>query len=275
MSWPGAHRYLLRAALPALILMVAACSSGPGPSAHPATTRATPQPVTRSFARNRFTVTFSGLALEKASASGVSLPQAVAPALARISALLPGPGPKIPISVTYGGSHLTPQTGTGGQTNPADGVIVISFGPTPQVSLSTVMKLWLPRVFAHEIDHSVRIATGVGIWPTLLQQIIAEGISSAFDLAAFPGTPNPWDRAISRSQECVLWKKAQPLLGQTGLYDQWFFGGPGLPVWTAFTIGYDIVTDYHHHHPGASWPAITATASDAILAGSHYQPCPP
>jgi hypothetical protein len=48
--------------------------------------------------------------------------------------------------------------------------------------------------------------------PTLLQQIIAEGISSAFDIAAFPGAPNPWDRAISRSQECVLWKKAQPLL---------------------------------------------------------------
>jgi hypothetical protein len=91
MSWPGAHRYVLRAALPALILMVAACGSGPGPSAHPATARATPGPVTRSFARNHFTVTFSALALEKASASGVNLPAAVASALARISALLPGP----------------------------------------------------------------------------------------------------------------------------------------------------------------------------------------
>jgi hypothetical protein len=273
MSWPGAHRYVLRAALPALILMAAACGSSPGPSAHPATTRAIPAPVTRSYDRNHFTVTFSGLALEKASASGINLPQAVAPALTHISALLPGPN--IPISVTYNsGSHLIRQTGTDGETNPGNGVIAILFGPTSQVSLSMVMKLWLPRTFSHEIEHSVRISAGVGIWPTLLQQIIGEGISSVFDIAAFPGPPNPWDRAISRSQECVLWKKAQPLLGQTGLYSQWFFGGSGIPVWTAFTIGYDIVTDYHQRHPGTSWSAITATAPDAILAGSHYQPCP-
>jgi hypothetical protein len=76
-------------------------------------------------------------------------------------------------------------------------------GPTPQVSLSTIMKLWLPRVFAHEIDHSVRIATGVGIWPS----------------------------RGARNACCG-------------------------------------------RRPSHCWSAITATASDAILAGSHYQPCP-
>jgi len=154
-------------------------------------------------------------------------------------------------------------------------LIAIVFGPTPQASVSTIMKLWLPHSFSHEVDHSVRILAGPGFGVSLLEQIISEGISSAFDTAAFPGPPDPWDRAISRSQECGLWKKAQPLLGQSGLYDDWMFGAPGIPHWTAFTIGYDIVTDYHLRHPSVSWSAITSTSAAAILAGSHYQPCIP
>ena len=118
-----------------------------------------PGPATESFARNRFTVTLSAQAVEKASADGVSLPHVVAHALGRINALLPGP--RTPITVTYGASHLViPQTGTDGQTNPASGVIAIVFGPTPQASSSTIMKLWLPRTFSHEIDHSVGYSPG-------------------------------------------------------------------------------------------------------------------
>jgi uncharacterized protein YjaZ len=92
-------------------------------------------------------------------------------------------------------------------------------------------------------------------------------------MSAFPGTPNPWDRAITRSQECALWKQAQGQLGKAGLYDEWMFGQPGIPRWTAFTIGYDIVIDYRQHHPDASWSAITAASAATILAGSRYQPC--
>lgn len=279
MRWAGGHRTWRWTAFATLVLLTAGCSSSPSTTAHSATAHATPGPATESFARNRFTVTFSAQALEQASADGVNLPQVVADALGRINALLPGP--PTPITVTYGGSHLIPQTGTNGETNPASGVIAIVFGPTPQVSVSTIMKLWLPRTFSHEIDHSVRILAGPGAGVSLLEEIISEGISSAADSAAFPGPPDPWDRAISRSQECALWKKAQPLLGQpgqpllgqSGLYDDWMFGAPGIPHWTAFTIGYDIVTDYHLRHPSVSWSAITSTSAAAILAGSRYQPC--
>jgi uncharacterized protein YjaZ len=57
-----------------------------------------------------------------------------------------------------------------------------------------------------------------------------------------------------------------------GLYGQWMFGG-GVPHWTAFTIGYDIVRGYLHCHPGITWAALNAASAGAILAGSHYQPC--
>jgi hypothetical protein len=228
--------------------------------------------VIERLASNRFTVTLGAQALAKASADGVSLPQVIAHALTRISALLPGPPTAITVSYA-GSSQIIPQTGTNGYTSPETGDITIVFGQTPQASLSTIMQLWLPRTFSHEIDHSVRILAGPGFGVSLLEGIISEGISSAFDVAAFPGTPSPWERAITRSQECALWKQAQPLLGQPALYDQWMFGGGGIPHWTGFTIGYDIVTEYHQRHPDMSWSAITAASAATILAGSHYQPC--
>ena len=199
----------------------------------------------------------------------------VGQALSRINALLPGPPTTITMSYNSSrpGSQVIPQTGTDGYTDPATGDITIWFRQTPQATLSRILQLWLPRTLSHEVDHSVRILAGPGFGPSLLQQTISEGISSVFDLAAFPGPQNPWDRAISRSQECALWRQAQPLLGDSGLYDQWMFGGDGVPHWTAFTIGYDIVTDYRQRHPEMTWSAINAASAPTILAGSHYQPC--
>ena len=48
----------------------------------------------------------------------------------------------------------------------------------------------------------------------------------------------------------------------------------GIPNWTGFTIGYHIVDDYRRYHPGVSWETLTLATATAILAGSHYQPCP-
>ena len=182
--------------------------------------------MTEYLAQDRFTVTFSGQALQAAKAAGINLPNLAGRALGHINALLPGPKT----------------------------TITVSYAPAGK-------------------DHSVRILAGPGFGQSLLQQIISEGISSVFDETAFPGPPNPWDRAISPRQECALWRTATPRLGNPGLYDLWMFGGDGVPHWTGFTIGYDIVADYRDRHPQVSWPALTALSAAAILAGSHYQPC--
>ena len=168
---------------------------------------------------------------------------------------------------------LIPHTGTDGFTDPKTGHIMIVFGPTAQASLGKVMTFWLPRTLSHEVDHSVRILSGPGFGLTLVERTMSEGISSVFDEAAFPGAPNPWDAVLGPGRECALWKKAQPLLGLPGLYNQWMFGGQGVPHWTAFTIGYHIVSEYLRYHPHTSWAALTADYPSTILAGSHYQPC--
>jgi hypothetical protein len=266
---PSARRgRALRAGVAVLGLMAAGCGGHGSASSPPASAA----PRTERVAGNRFTVTFSGAALQAARGAGINLSAVVSHALGRINALLPGPATTIAVGLAQPGTVI-PQTGTFGVTGKS-GQVTVAFRPTRQVGLGRAAEFWLPRGLSHEVDHSVRILAGPDFGVTLLQEIVSEGISSVLDEAAFPGPPNPWDRAISTAQECTLWKTAQLDLGDQGMYDVWMFGSSGvIPYWTGFTIGYDIVRDYRDRHPGVSWPALTATAATAILAGSGYQPC--
>jgi hypothetical protein len=265
---PGRRRAAQLACVALLVLVTAGCSDQPSAPA-PA------RPLTEQVANGRFTVTFSGAALQTAQGGGINLPAVVSRALEHINALLPGPHTTITVGLASAGTVI-PQTGTSGFTATIDtpGQVTLAFGPTLQASLRRAVGFRLPRALSHEVEHSVRILAGPGIGNTLLPEIVAEGISSVFDEAAFPGPPNPWDRAISRSQECTLWHTAELDLGDPGMYDVWMFGTPGvIPHWTGFTIGYDIVTGYRDRHPQVSWSALTSADATTILAGSGYQPC--
>jgi uncharacterized protein YjaZ len=216
-------------------------------------------------------VVLSAQARQLASSTDINLPRQAASALNRINALLPGPPTTIVVNAGNA-PDLIPQIGTGGYTT-RSGLIQIQLARAAHSSLARTFGLWFPRDMAHEVSHSVRILRGPGVGTTLLPQIITEGIATAFDQAAFPGPPDPWTQAITRTQECALWDKAKPELADAGLYQQWMFGGFGVPHWTAFTIGYHIVDDYRNRHPSVSWAQLISTSATAILAGSHYQPC--
>lgn len=266
-------RVALLACLVTLVSAAAGCShaasSAPG---HPAGASQSPVPgVTEHAVNGRFTVVLSDKTPQQTA--GTSLRDLIARALGHISALLPGPGTTITVNRARPGD-LIPQAGVFGFTNPQTARVTVAFGATPQVRLAKALTFWFPRDLAHEVSHSVRIRAGPGFGTTLLPQLITEGIATAFDQAAFPGPPDPWTHAIKPAQECALWKKAKSQLGGAGLYDLWMFGGPHVPYWAGFTIGYHIVADYRSHHPGATWAALTSASAAAILAGSHYQPCP-
>jgi Predicted Zn-dependent protease (DUF2268) len=162
--------------------MAAGCSGASSPAA-PA------RPLTQKVANGRFTVTFSGAALQAAQGAGINLPAVVGHALERINALLPGPATTIAVGLGPPGTVI-PQTGANGMTGPA-GQVTVSFRSTPQASLRTAVEVSLPRALSHEVDHSVRILAGPEFGNTLLTQIISEGISSVFDEAAFPGHRTP------------------------------------------------------------------------------------
>jgi hypothetical protein len=249
------------------------CTTSAARSSQPPRASAPSGQTTANTAQQRFGVLLSTPARQLASSAGVSLPRLVASALNHINALLPGP-PTVIVVQTGNSSRLIPQAGTNGFTRPS-GQVILQVGRTAQSTLGRTLHLWLPRDLAHEVNHSVRILDETEFGTTLLQQTISEGIATAFDQAAFPGPPDPWTRAITPAQECALWQKVKPQLGATNLYNLWMFGGPGVPHWTAFTIGYHIVNDYRNHHQNVSWAQLTAASATAILAASHYQPCLP
>jgi hypothetical protein len=229
-----------------LVTLMAGCTSG-SPGRQPTTA------VTEHPAGGRFTVVLTSGANRRADAAHVDLPRLVTEVLDRVNTLLPGPQVSITVD-DLSASALVPETGTAGHTNLVSGDVIVGFGATPQIGADTAMRTWLPQTLSHELDHSIRILTGPGFGTTLLQMTITEGLASMFEEAASPGPPNPPGHALNPSQECTLWKRAQPLLDHEGLYQQWMFGGEGIPRWTAYTIGYDIVSSYRRHHRTRTGP---------------------
>ena len=271
---PG--RAALLICLASVVAAAAGCSGHGITASHPTAASQPPmKPVTERLVNGRFTVTMSGQALQEAKAAGDDLPVLMAHALGRINGLLPGPHSTITVNYAQGSALIT-QAGVYGFTNPLTVRIRAGFGPTSQVTTGEALRLWFPRALAHEVNHAVRMLKGPGFGPTLLPQLISEGMATAFDQAAFPGPVDPWTHAITPARECALWKKTEPQLGYTGLYDAWMFGDKslGIPNWTGFTVGYHVVNDYRRYHPGVSWEKLALTSAATILAGSHYQPCP-
>lgn len=99
--------------------------------------------------------------------------------------------------------------------------------------------------------------------------MVSKGLATDFSDATSPGPPSPWVHQFGASQECTLWKKARPLLGQTGLYEEWITAGGDEPA----RIGSHIVRATGATTRGTSWPALTRMKADEVFAGSHYQPC--
>jgi len=219
----------------------------------------------------RFTVGFDRSATRSADAIGVSLTGDVTKDLTRIAALLRGPSTLIIIEQS---ANVIPETGELGYTDPTSGQVLIQLDPHSQVPFSETLAVWLPEALAHEIHHSVRTLAGPGFGTTLGEFLVSEGMASAFAHQAFPGTNAPWDNALTSVQEHTLWGRSKPLLNQTGLqlYEQWFFGGNGVPEWAGYTIGYHIAEDYIQHHPGTSAASLVAAPAATILAGSTYAP---
>jgi Predicted Zn-dependent protease (DUF2268) len=253
-----------------LIFLLASCGAASLPTGA----------VTEHAAGLRFGVTITAAADKAASSVGVNLPKYIARTLAHISALLPGPSSFV--TVDFGSNEvaggLLPQMGVNGITfTVSSASIVVNFGPTAKVSVRRSL-WWLQRDLAHEVDHTARMAgPGDGFGTDLLNEMMSEATASVFDTAAYPGPPDPFTQALTRSQECSMWTRERPLLYEPdpggNAYDQWVDGGQGVLPMSLFTIGYHIAVDYLRMHPHTSVEALTALPAKAILDGSNYQPC--
>ncbi len=261
---------------PLSLVAAALLVSAAPPPTHPART-----PRGSGLVAHRFLIDLTGEAVSRARAAGVDLEALVDRALTRINALLPGAATTVDVSyllpdhllVPPSIGSLLPNTGTGGTTNPRDGIVSVAFGPSAHVPPATALRFWLPRTLAHQVNLSVRILDGPGCGQTLLDAMVCEGIASTFDPAAVPGPPDPWVTSLSAGGRCTWWRRAQPDLSDPGLFQQWFCGYFGVPHWTAFDLGYYLVRAYRLRHPHQSWHTLTTLPAPTIVRGGHYQPC--
>jgi len=196
----------------------------------------------RPALRNVYSLTIDGAAREAGDRAGVDLEALLRRSVEEVLSQLPHRG-RVEINVKVDPASVVPEVGVGGFADPRDGAVTIWLDKP----LREGAEIWVPATLAHELHHSSRIRTGPGYGTTLAEALVTEGLADHFSREVFPETPpQPWANALSRKQEMQLWRKAQPDLEIPGNYDHrsWFLGGPDLPRWTGYTLGYRIVAGY-------------------------------
>lgn len=187
-----------------------------------------------------FTVAISEDARRVFQDSGVDLDRLVTDSAAKVFTLLPHRG-RIRIDLQVDARRSVPEVGVGGYTDPEDGSVSVWIDDSPPGGLRNALQTWVPATLAHELHHSSRIRTGPGYGTTLGEALVSEGLADHFVNEAFPTTPpQPWDNALSEGQEHALWQRAAPQLWRAHDHRLWFFGGPAIPRWAGYSLGYSI-----------------------------------
>jgi uncharacterized protein YjaZ len=237
-------------------------------------------PIRIQSSNGRFLVSFTRQVVNEAANHNVDLTRLTQEDLAQIDTLLPGP--KMTVTVTVGDpDQIIAAVGATGFTDPETGAVTIGLYPSWLEEPFDVSR-GLARTLAREVDRSVRITSGAGVGGTLLDQVIADGVATAFGESAFPGPPDPWVGALTAKQECQQWGHLKPLLETVGIHGEVLTGGSvssvifgesSMPLLTGRAIGYHIVADYLARTGKTSWAVLAAAPAEKIYQASDYAPC--
>ncbi|WP_053960728.1 DUF2268 domain-containing putative Zn-dependent protease [Sulfobacillus thermosulfidooxidans] len=129
----------------------------------------------------------------------------------------------------------------------------------------------LEAVIAHEYHHHWRIhALHLDEEnETLLERMILEGLADHFaeHVVSTHGSM-PWTKFLNLADAEKLWPLyRQQLFVQGKDTSQWLFGSAdlGLPLWTGYAVGYEIIQSYRESHPLCSWDQLTIKSATDFL----------
>jgi hypothetical protein len=144
------------------------------------------------------------------------------------------------------------------------------------LTLHPEAKRWkkvLRTTLAHEFNHAIRLR----YFPsrpnnTLLEAIIFEGLADNFSHQLVGGNPNPWAIALSPQQCKEIFPKIKKLLNSKSkkLYYSVFFQDKKYPLWTGYSLGYQIVKQFLKNNPEMDWHEIIMLESEEILEKSDF-----
>ena len=242
----------------ALILLLPSCA------------RSTASDRDLAFVHSGFHVDVPGELRHAADVAHADVRQAVEDALDRIQAKLHTK----PTSIKFfAGPQVIPQLGITGFTNPGSGAVTITVDPESAVGIRKILRDNLGPALAHELHHSKRILDGPGYGGLLGQAVVTEGMAVAFERDVYSDDP-PFARALSSGEERNEWHELQPHLNDVDDYathGRWFFGAPGTPRWTGYTIGYHIAKSYLQRHPRDTAAGLALLPTATVVSQSGYR----
>lgn len=207
--------------------------------------------------------------------SDASLREAVKDTFSKAEKRLPGPDVQLCVLAAHPAMTVIQQmNGVSGLTA-GTGKIIFEVRPEGE---------WLkfvPFAFAHEYHHSAWTFRQGGKLPSfdLAQYLVFEGRADSFAHVLFPDQTAPWDDSLSDKDEAAVWKQMQPHLKESDMMAERAFmfggpvsGGPTVPHWAGYTIGYRIVQSWLKRHPKASVEEWTKLDAHDLIAQSGYAP---
>lgn len=99
------------------------------------------------------------------------------------------------------------------------------------------------RTLIHEYMHVVREQYVPWENGTLLDSLIAEGLTQSFEIEVQPElSPSIYATSFSKEELDDLWSKAKDILDQRGwINDEWFFGSDEIKRWSGYSLGFKLV----------------------------------
>ena len=145
---------------------------------------------------------------------------------------------------------------------------------------------WLGYTTVHEYTHLVRnhlfprsLSGGRLVYQktqeqeTLLDAMVAEGISDALAQEACPGMIPAWATALDDDEIASVWPRVKRRLkaSDPNLMRRFISGdGDRIPLWTGYSVGNRIVQSYLEHHPGTRPSNLVGMQASTIFAGSTF-----
>lgn len=168
--------------------------------------------------------------------------------------------------------YIIPSIGIGGVAFSGNEV-KLYFDPSHDNVVESLSKLG-ERQIAHEINHVARFQAGK-MDNSLLDAMISEGLATYHE-EYWRGKylETRWGHALNPDQLIEEWEKAKKELTSSEYnYRDWFFGiDKGHPVWTGYSLGTAIVSDYFKKHPQAGMVEVVRVPSKKILKESGFSP---
>ena len=148
------------------------------------------------------------------------------------------------IVVRHSPVNSIPELGSSGQYT-KDACCIDIYLDLDNPHLKSNFETEIARTLIHEYMHVVREQYVPWENGTLLDSLIAEGLTQSFEIEVQPALPpSIYTTSFTEEELASLWNKAKDILDQRGwVNDEWFFGGDNIKRWSGYSLGFKLVQD--------------------------------